>query len=143
MKLNLDKRYLRICKYIIFTAVVIYLLFSIIDSIPYIYDNILDFFSKTLDICFPILVGLIISYLLYAPMTAIEEFLMNRKHFPKNRSLCRGLGLAITYVCVLGILCFLIVGVYFMIGGQLSNSSTISNIVSSISDYFSENSLSA
>ena len=143
MKLNLDKRYTKFCKYIILTAVIIYVIFRVIDYVPFIYDNILGFLFGILDITFPIILGFIIAYLLFAPMNAIETFLMNRKHFPHKKGLCRAIGVIVSYVLVIGIIIFLIVGIYFMIGGQLSKSSTFSTIVNYISDYFSDNSLSA
>ena len=143
MKLNLDKKYFKICKYLALTAVITYLLFRLIDSIPSFYDNFLDFIGSVFSICSPIIMGLIIAYLLFGPMKAIENFLMNRKHFPHNKTLCRGIGLTISYVSVLGLLISLFVGIYFMIGGQLSNSSTITTIINYVSDYFNNNSLSA
>lgn len=143
MKFNLDKRYTKFSKYLIITAVITYLLFRLIDSIPSFYDYFLIFLSGLWDICFPIVIGFIFAYLLFGPMNYIETFLMKRKHFPHNRGLCRGIGLGISYICLLFIIVFLCVGIYFMIGGQLSKSSTLSTIVTYVSDYFSNNSLSA
>lgn len=143
MKLNLDKRYTKFCKYLILTAVAIYLLFRLIDAIPSFYDNLLSFLSGLYDISFPIILGFIIAYLLFAPMNAIENFLMKRKHFPHKRGLCRGVGLIISYICLFAVIIFLIVGIYFMIGGQLSQSSTVSAIFNTVTDYFSNNTFSS
>lgn len=143
MKLNLDKRYAKFCRYLIITAVITYLLFRLVDSIPFFYDNLLNLISSLLDICFPIIIGFIIAYLLFGPMNAIENFLMKRKHFPHKRGLCRAIGLIFSYLCLLTVVIFLIMGIYFMIGGQLSQSSTITNIVNYVAQYYSDNSLSA
>ena len=143
MKIKLDKRYTKLCKYLILTAVVIYLLFRIIDAIPSFYDNFLNFLSGLYDISFPIILGFIIAYLLFGPMNAIENFLMKRKHFPHKRGLCRAIGLIISYICLLAVIVFLIVGIYFMIGGQLSQSSTVSAIFNTVTDYFSTNTFSS
>lgn len=143
MKLNLDKRYTKFCKYLILTAVIIYVLFRLIDYIPSMYDNVLSFLGGVFDISFPIILGFIIAYLLYAPMNAIESFLMKRKHFPHKKGLCRAIGVTVSYLALLGVIIFLLVGIYFMIGGQLSKSSTFSTIINYVSDYFSDNSLSA
>ncbi len=142
MKFNLDKRYTKFSKYLIFTAVIIYLLFRLIDSIPSFYDNFLAFISGIWDVSFPIILGFIIAYLLFGLMNSIENFLMKRKHFPHNPKLCRGIGVAVSYLLVLFVIVFLFVGIYFMIGGQLSKSSTFSTIVNYVSDYVSTNSLS-
>lgn len=143
MKLKLDKRYTKFCKYLILTAVIIYLLFRLVDAIPSFYDNLLDLLTGFFDISFPIILGFIIAYLLFAPMNAIECFLMKRKHFPHKRGLCRAIGLIISYICLFAVVIFLIVGIYFMIGGQLSQSSTVSAIFNTVTEYFSNNSLSS
>ncbi len=142
MKFNLDQKYMKICKYVIGTSVVIYLLFSVINSIPYFYDNFLALLNSAFSICMPIIIALVMSYLLFGPMNAIENFLMNRKHFPKKRGLCRTIGLIVSYISVLGMFIGLLVGIYFMIGGKLSQSSTFTNIINYIADYFNDNSLS-
>ncbi len=143
MKLNLDKRYTKFCKYIILTAVIIFLLFRVIDAIPSFYDNFLGFLSGLCEISFPIIIGFIIAYLLFGPMNAIENFLMRRKHFPHKKGLCRAIGLVVSYICLLAVIAFLIVGIYFMIGGQLSQSSTVSAIFNTVTEYFSTNTLSS
>lgn len=141
-KLNLDKRYTKICKYIIATAIIIYFLFNVIDAIPSFYDNMLNFLYAIYDISYPIILGLIIAYLLYGPMSGVEHFLMKRKHFPHNKTLCRSIGLAVSYLALLGIVAFILIGIYFMIGGHLSQSSTVTTIINTVTDYISNNSLS-
>ena len=142
MKLNLDKRYAKICKYVILTAVVIYLLFNVIDSIPSAYDTLLKVLSTIYDISTPAIMGLIMAYLFFGPMNAIETFLMKRKYFPKNKMLCRSIGLFTSYIGILGAIVLIFIGIYFMIGGQLSEYSTFSNIYSYIMNYFDSNSIS-
>ena len=142
MKFNFDKRYLKLCKYIGVTTVIIYLAFRLIDSIPFLYDNILKFLGGFWDITFPILLGFIIAFLMYGPANAIEKGLMKIKFLSEKKSICRAIGIIVSYLAVLGLLIALLCGVYFMIGGQISQNSTINNILASITDYFNNNTLS-
>lgn len=143
MKISFDKKYLKICKYVVLTTTVIYLLFQLINSIPSFFDKITAFAGTIYDVSSPVLMGLIIAYLFFGPMDAIEHFLMKRKYFPKKRMLCRGLGLTASYVGVFGFIVLLLFGIYAMIGGQLSENSTISNIIKDITNYLNSNSVSA
>lgn len=142
MRFNFDKQYLKLCKYIGATAITVYLAFRLIDSIPFIYDNILLFLGSLWDITFPILLGFIIAYLMYGPVHGIEKLLSKIKFMKKRQGLCRAVGIIISYIAVLGLLIGILCGLYFMIGGQISQNSTISNIMASITDYFSANTLS-
>ena len=89
MKFNFDKRYLKLCKYIGVTTVIIYLAFRLIDSIPFLYDNILKFLGGFWDITFPILLGSIIAFLMYGPANAIAKGLMKIKFLSEKKSICR------------------------------------------------------
>lgn len=142
MKFNLDKRYTKLCKYVGATAVITYLAFRLIDSVPFLYDNILSFLDSMWDISFPIIVGFIIAFLMFGSSNAIEKAMLKVKFFSKHKTLCRATGIIVSYVAVLGLLIALLCGVYFMVGGQISRNSTISNILATITDYFDTNTLS-
>lgn len=138
----MDKKYSKFFKYLIVSAVIIYIAIAFIDSVPLVYSKVVSGVKTIIDLVMPFIIGLVIAYLLYGPMSAIENFLMNRKHFIKNRSLCRGIGIFVSYVGVISIIVAIIVGVYFMIGGQISKSSTFSNIIVSILGYLEKNEIS-
>ncbi len=138
----MDKKYSKFFKYLIVSAIIIYIAIAFIDSVPLMYNKIVSGIKTVVDLVMPFIIGLIIAYLLYGPMNAIEKFLMNRKHFIKNRSFCRGVGIFVSYVGVISIIVAIIVGIYFMIGGQISKSSTLSNIIVSILRYLEENEIS-
>ena len=142
MKFNFDKRYLKLCKYIGVTTVIIYLAFRLIDSIPFLYDNVLGFLGGLWDIAFPIILGFIIAFLMLGPVNAIENLLKKNNFFAKRTGVCRAIGIVVSYLAIIGFLIALVCGVYFMIGGQISQNSTISNIFMSITDYFQTNTLS-
>lgn len=138
MKFNFDKRYLKLCKYIGITVILIYLAFRLIDSVPFLYDNVLAFLGSIWDIAFPIILGFIIAFLMLGPVNAIERLLTKNKFFKKRKSACRAIGIVASYLFVLGFLVALLIGIYFMIGGQISQNSTISNILASITEYFED-----
>lgn len=143
MKFNLNKRYFKICSYVAVTCMAIYLFTVIVDYAPNILGSIFDVLDDIMEILSPIIIALIICYLLYGPMKAIENFLLKRRFFKNHKSLCRTIGLVTSYIAVFGLIIALICGIYFMIGGQISNSSTLSSIFDSITEYFSTNSFSA
>lgn len=138
----MDKKYSKFFKYLIVSAIIIYIAIAFIDSVPLMYNKIIAGIKTIVDLVMPLIIGLIIAYLLFGPMNAIENFLMNRKHFIKNRGFCRGIGIFVSYVGVISIIVAIIVGIYFMIGGQISKSSTLSNIIVSILGYLEENEIS-
>ncbi|MBQ2744609.1 MAG: AI-2E family transporter [Lachnospiraceae bacterium] len=142
MKFNFDKRYLKLCKYIGVTTVIIYLAFRLIDSIPFLYDNIMSLFGSIWDMSFPIILGFIIAFLMLGPVNAIEKLLKKSKFFSKHGGACRAIGIVTSYLVVLGFLISLLIGIYFMIGGQISQNSTLSNILVSITEYFESSSFS-
>lgn len=142
MKFNFDKRYLKLCKYIGVTTIIIYLAFRLIDSIPFLYDNVLSLFGSIWDMAFPIVLGFIIAFLMLGPVKAIEGLLKKSRFFAKRGGICRAIGIVVSYITVLGFLIALLIGVYFMIGGQISQNSTISNILVYITDYFADSPVS-
>ncbi len=111
MKFNFDKRYLKLCKYIGVTTVIIYLAFRLIDSIPFLYDNIMSLFGSIWDMSFPIILGFIIAFLMLGPVNAIEKLLKKSKFFSKHGGACRAIGIVTSYLVVLGFLISLLIGI--------------------------------
>ena len=138
----MDKKYVKFFKYLIASVIIIYIAISLINSVPFMYGKVVAVAKKVLDLVTPLIIGLVIAYLLYGPMNAIEQFLMNRKHFIKNRGVCRGIGMIISYFGVIAIIVAIISGIYVMIGGQISKSSTLSNIIASIAGYLENTEIS-
>ncbi len=136
MKFTFDKRYFKFCKYIGVTTVIVYLAFRLIDSVPFLYDNILSLLGSIWDMTFPIILGFIIAFLMLGPVNFIEAQLKKIRFFRKRTGACRAIGIVTSYVVVLGFLIGLLIGIYFMLGGQIAQNSTISNILVFITDYF-------
>lgn len=144
MNLNEDKKLLKFAFYIVITVISIYIGIVIISNIGSILSFIFSIFSNIFSLIKPLIIALIITYLLYPIRNSCEKFLKNNKiHKITKPSKCRILSTIFSYFFVLSILIALLYGIYFMIGGQLSNNATISNIVSQIIDYINENKFSS
>ena len=140
MKPKIDKKLAKICMYIIITVILIYLAIMVINSVPEIYHGVIDAIKFIFKLLRPLILGGIFAYILYPATKKIETFLLTRKKIKiKWPKLCRVIGIVISYIIIIGILTGLIVGIYFMIGGQLSQNTNIEKIIAYITDYFSNN----
>ena len=143
MKLNEDKKLITFAFYIVITVISIYISIIIISNIGNIYSFIFNILGDIFSLIKPLIIALFITYLLYPIRNAIEKFLKNNKIYKINKpTRCRILSTIFSYFFVLSILLALLYGIYFMIGGQLSNNATISNMISAIINYFNENNFS-
>jgi predicted PurR-regulated permease PerM len=143
MKFEFDKKLLKYSIYITITAVIIYIAFLIIFNIGTIFGVTFDTLGYILGLIKPLIIGIIIAYLLYPLTKAIEKFLEKNKVFKiKKASIRRILAITLSYLLIIGIFSGLLLGIYFMIGGQLSNNTTLTNITQHIGLYISNTSFS-
>jgi predicted PurR-regulated permease PerM len=144
MKPKIDYKYLKICIYIVATAIVIYLAFVVIHSIPQISMGVVTFIKFAFRILKPLIIGLAFAYVLYSPTRAIERFFNNHKRLKiKSHKAQRIISICIAYIVIIGIIAAIVCGIYFMVGGQLSKNTTLSNIIEYISRYFKNSTISA
>ncbi|MVX66003.1 AI-2E family transporter [Clostridium chromiireducens] len=143
MKIEFDKKLLKYSIYITITAVIIYIAFLFILNIGALFRTALNVGSYSIDLIKPLLIGIVIAYLLYPITRTIENFLEKSKFVRiQNPSTRRTLAIIFAYLLMIGIFLGLLFGIYFMIGGQLSNNTTITNMAQHISLYLSNNSFS-
>lgn len=143
MKIEFDKKLLKFSIYIALTAVIIYIVFLLISNIGNIFKTVFFTLDYILELIKPLLIGIVIAYLLYPLTKAIESFSAKNKLYKiQNPSTRRILAIVFAYLFIVGIFLGLILGIYFMVGGQLSNNTTITNMAQHISSYISNNSLS-
>lgn len=143
MKINLDKNLLKYSLYVTLTAIAIYLALTIMSNIGAIFTTTFNIIGAGLKLIKPLLIAIVIAYLLYPLTKAIENFLRtNTLYKIKNQSVRRVIAIVSSYLLIIGIILGLIWGVYFMIGGQLSKNTTLTNIMSDISSYLNTNSFS-
>ena len=140
MKIEIDKKLIKYGIYVAVTAISIYIAYLIISNIGDIFGKGLDILRNIFKLIKPLFFAFIIAYLLFPITKAIEYFLKNNKVFPiKKGSSRRVLAILFSYLSVIGIVLGLLCGIYFMIGGQISNNITISNIIDEISIYLNSN----
>ena len=140
MKIEIDKKLIKYGIYVGVTAISIYIAYLIISNIGDIFGKGLDILGNIFKLLKPLFFAFIIAYLLFPVTRIIENLLKNNKILPiKKASTRRILAILFSYLSVLGIVLGLLCGIYFMIGGQISNNITISNIIDEISIYLNSN----
>lgn len=143
MKIHFDKNLLKYSLYITITTIIIYLALTILSNLGKIFTTTLNIIGAGLHLIKPLLIAIVIAYLLYPITKFIENFLRtNTLYKIKNKSTRRIIAIVLTYFLIIGIVLSLLWGIYFMIGGQLSKNTTITNIISDISSYLNTNSFS-
>lgn len=136
MKFQFDRKLLKISAYIIFTSIAVYISFSIISNIGLILKGIFSFIFKTFSLIKPLIIASVIAYLLYPLTKFIEKFLKENKLYSiKNQGNRRIISIITSYLLIVGLVIGLICGIYFMIGGQLSKNTSLTNIVQYIENY--------
>ena len=144
MKIEFDKKLLKYSIYITTTAVIIYMAFLILSNIGTVFKDTFDILSYLTNLIKPLLIAIVIAYLLYPVTRNIEEFLEKNKLYKiQKASTRRVLAIIFSYLLIIGIFLGLLLGIYFMIGGQLSHNTTITNMTQSISLYLSSSSFSS
>ena len=140
MKIEIDKKLIKYGIYVAVTSISIYIAYLIISNIGDIFGKSLDILRNIYKLIKPLFFAFIIAYLLFPITKAIENFLKNNTIFQvKKESSRRILAILFSYLSVIGMILGLLCGIYFMIGGQISNNITISNIVDEISLYLNSN----
>lgn len=143
MKIHFDKKLLKYSIYVTLTAIAIYLALTIMSNIGKIFTTTFNIIGAGLGLIKPLLIAIVIAYLLYPLTKFIENFLRtNTLYKIKNQSVRRIIAIVSSYLLIIGIVLALLWGIYFMIGGQLSKNTTITNIISDISLYLNTNSFS-
>lgn len=143
MKIHFDKNLLKYSLYVTLTAIAIYLALTIMSNIGTIFITTFNIIGAVLNLIKPLLIAIVIAYLLYPLTKAIENFLRTNTIYKiKNQSVRRVIAIVLSYLLIIGIILGLIWGIYFMIGGQLSKNTTLTNIMSDISSYLNTNSFS-
>lgn len=143
MKIHFDKNLLKYSLYVTLTSIAIYLALTIMSNIGTIFTTTFNIIGAGLKLIKPLLIAIVIAYLLYPLTKAIENFLKTNTIYKiKNQSARRVIAIVSSYLLIIGIILSLIWGIYFMIGGQLSKNTTLTNIMSDISSYLNTNSFS-
>jgi predicted PurR-regulated permease PerM len=139
--MKIDKKLFSYCMYAGITVILTYIAILLLNNIGSIFTLFWNFLEKIITLVKPLLISLIIVYLLRPGVSGIENFL-NRKKLIKKASHRRALGIFIIYMFVISIIVAVIIGIYIMIGGKLSDNTSITNIALYLSDYLKDSTLS-
>lgn len=141
MKIHFDKKLLKYSIYVTLTAIAIFLALTIMSNIGTIFTTIFSIIGNCLSLIKPLLIAIIIAYLLFPLTRSIENFLRtNTIYKVKKQGNRRMISIISSYLLIIAIVLAIIWGIYFMIGGQLSKSTTLTNIINDISSYLNSNS---
>ncbi len=141
MKIHFDKKLLKYSIYVTLTAIAIFLALTIMSNIGTIFTTIFSIIGNCLSLIKPLLIAIIIAYLLFPLTRNIENFLRtNTIYKVKKQGNRRMIAIISSYLLIIAIVLAIIWGIYFMIGGQLSKSTTLTNIINDISSYLNSNS---
>ncbi len=138
MKIEIDKKLLKYGIYVTVTAVAIYVAYLIISNALNIIGVAGNIVLYTLNLFKPLIIAVIISYLLYPIVKVIEKWLKKAK-FIKKKTAQRTIAIICAYISIMAFFLILMFGIYYMIGGQISKSTTLTNMVNDLYVYFTSN----
>ncbi|MBK1813372.1 AI-2E family transporter [Clostridium sp. YIM B02505] len=139
--MKLDKKLLQYCLYAIGTVMIVYIGISILNNIGNIFNLASSMLKTAYVLVKPLLIALVIAYLLKPGVNAIE-ILLEKRNVVKNSSVRRTLGIVIVYALMISLFLSIIIGIYIMVGGKLSNNTTIANMTAYFTEYLNNTKLS-
>ena len=136
MKPKWDNDKLIICLYVVLTAAAIYIVITLLNNISNIWIFGSTILHTTITLLSPVFIAIAISYLLWIPVRCIDKHLS--KIFKKAH---RGISVLLVYVLLAFGIIGIILLIYFMIGGKLSQTISFDQLFSSIVQYINSNNL--
>jgi len=136
--MKIDRNLMQYCLYATVTGLLIYLGIATIQHI----GDILTILGEIVDWVNPLIIALVIAYLLKPGVQGIEKFL-ERGKIVNNAAYRRALGIVLMYAFVIAVFVAVIYGIYIMVGGQLSNNTSIANMTAYLTEYLKNSPLSA
>ena len=136
MKPKWDNDKLIICLYVVLTAAAIYIVITLLNNISNIWIFGSTILHTTITLLSPVFIAIAISYLLWIPVRCIDKHLS--KVFKKAH---RGISVLLVYVLLAFGIIGIILLIYFMIGGKLSQTISFDQLFSSILQYINSNNL--
>ena len=134
---KLNRKYLQISLYVIFTCIVIYCLSLVARNAPSIYSVLAAKLGTILQVLKPIIIGFAFAYVLDGVVSFIEKKLKSIKPFSRMKS-TRGLAVLITFFLVLAFVTLIIVLLVYSVTDQirLTNFDSLGKIIQDYSDSF-------
>jgi predicted PurR-regulated permease PerM len=102
--LRKNRHYAQISGYVVLTALIIYILFRLLDNLPLALTGIGSFFRGLWVILKPLTIGFVFAWLLYRPEEFFRHHMEKCRAFSKNPKRARPAAVAVTYIIVFGAL---------------------------------------
>ena len=135
-----DKNLLQYSLYAAATGLLIYIGIATINNIGGILSFVARVLGEIVELVNPLLIALGIAYLLRPAVQGIENYLTKHKIFSQAISR-RSVGIILTYTLAMAVFFALIFGIYIMIGGKLSNNTTIAAMIDYLMEYLQNRTL--
>lgn len=130
LKNKINKNYLEISLYVIFTCVVIFILSRMTDKIGMITTTALGILNWLKGILTPVIIGFIIAYLLLPMLEKIEALLKKVRFFQKWKSV-RGLAVGIQSILIFAII-FVVISMLISVITKQAKAATIEGTIEAI-----------
>ncbi|MDO4553254.1 MAG: AI-2E family transporter, partial [Bacillota bacterium] len=140
-----DKKSMRVCFYVVFTATLLCIMFFLIRDFGKIVSDVARFVGQILNALSPLILGLIIAYLLNPVVENIYDKFMSRVFLrkkikdpvkrEKKLKRRRAISVLITFLLVIIVIALIIYAFAVLIVGQLIFDS-IGNMVEAVNNYF-------
>jgi len=135
-----DRTLLQYSLYAAATGLLIYMGIATINNIGGIFSFLASVLGGIIDLVNPLLIALVIAYLLKPAVQWIEKLLASHKIFNQTAAR-RTVGIVLIYTSVMAAFFALIFGVYIMVGGKLSNNTTIAAMIDYLTNYIQNRTL--
>jgi predicted PurR-regulated permease PerM len=135
-----DKILIQYSLYAAATGLLIYVGIATINNIGGILSFVARVLGEIVELVNPLLIALGIAYLLHPAVQGIEDYLTKHKVF-RQASSRRTVGIVVTYTSAMAVFFALIFGIYIMVGGKLSNNTTIAAMIDYLMDYLQNRTL--
>lgn len=139
--MRIDKKLLQYSLYTTGTVLLIYLGITTINHIVGIFSVVSSILGTLVDLVTPFLFALVIAYLLQPGVQGIENLLTKRNIFSQVASR-RIVGIIMMYTLVISVFLALLIGIYVMVGGKLSNNTSVVAVTDYLMDYVKKSTLS-
>ena len=133
-KMKPDRDLLQYSLYATATGLMIYLGITLINHIGVLWPLLAAGLDTLEQLLTPLLGALVIVYLLRPGVLAVENALA-RQPLLKSADVRRTLGIVAVYLTVIAVFFALIYGIYAMIGGKLSNNTTLTDMIADLAEY--------
>ena len=129
---KIQNKHVKIAITVVISAVILYVIMSIIDNIGLVYGSLAAAVSFIMHQLRPVLIGFIIAFLLHRPAEFFTRLLSRAKFFARHRRGAQVLGVFIVFVLLLAALASFL---YIMIPSVIQSFASITKDIPQFANY--------